>query len=156
MMRKIGLVLATISLLMVMGGLLLNRDKEELRWRQSGVAELTHVVYTDMNEWEASGIEKDGEWKSTSNDPILLSPLLAVADAKQTYLHIEMVTGSDRVQVFWRGQNEGFAEERSKVFNSHSALEIMIDGDVEQIRIDPAEQPGVILTVHQVDVKKYK
>lgn len=156
MMRKIGLVLATICLLMVMGGLLLNRDKEELRWKQSGSVELTHEVHTDMNEWTASGIEKDGEWKSTSNDPILLSPLLAAADAKQTYLHIEMATGSDRVQVFWRGRDEGFAEERSKVFNSHSAMEIMIDGDVEQIRIDPAEQPGVSFTVHQVDVKKYK
>ncbi|MBW7473957.1 hypothetical protein K0T92_04320 [Paenibacillus oenotherae] len=156
MMRKIGLVLATICVLMVMGGLLLNRDKEELRWKQSGSVELTHDVYTNLNEWAASGIEKNGEWISTSNDPILLSPLFALADAKQTYLHMEMVTGSDRVQVFWRGQNEGFAEERSKVFNSDSALEVMIDGDVEQIRIDPAEQPGVSFTVHQVDVKKYE
>lgn len=156
MMRKIGLVIATICLLMVMGGLLLNREKEEVRWRQSGSVELTHDVYTDMNEWTAAGIERDGDWKSTSNDPILLSPLLAAADAKQTYLHIEMVTGSDRVQVFWRGRDEGFAEERSKVFDSHSAMEIMIDGDVEQIRIDPAEQPEVSFTVHQVDVKKYK
>lgn len=156
-MRKIGLVIATISLLMVMGGLLLNRDKEELRWLQSSSGvELTHDVYTDMNEWTASGIVKDGEWKSTSNDPILLSPLLAAVDAKQTYLHIEMATGSDRVQVFWRGRDEGFAEERSKVFDSRSALEIMIDGDVEQIRIDPAELPDVSFTVHQVEVKKYK
>ncbi|MOA00829.1 hypothetical protein D3C78_1202040 [compost metagenome] len=156
MIRKICLVLATLYLLLVMGGLLLNRDKEELRWRQNGSIEQNHDVYTNINEWAAFNIVKDEEWKSTSNDPTLLSPLFTVADAAQTYLHIEMVTRSNQVQVFWRGQNEDFAEERSKVFDSRSAIEMIIDGDVEQIRIDPAEQPGVTFAVHQVDVKKYK
>ncbi|MNZ47552.1 hypothetical protein D3C78_652710 [compost metagenome] len=156
MIRKICLAIATIYLLMVMGGLLLDRDKEELRWKQNGSVEQKHDVYTNIDEWTAYNIAKDEVWKSTSNDPILISPLFTTGEATQTYLHIEMATDSDRVQVFWRGQNEDFAEARSKVFDSHSAFEMIIEDDVEQIRIDPAEQQGVTFTVHQVDVKKYK
>ncbi|WP_337104127.1 hypothetical protein [Paenibacillus sp. YIM B09110] len=156
MIRKICLVLTTICLLMVIGGLLLNRDREEMRWKQNGSIELNHEVYTNMNEWTAYNILKDGDWESTSIDPILISPLFAAADGKKTYLHIKMVTDSDRIQVFWRGRNEDFAEERSKVFDNHSAIELMLEGDVEQIRIDPAEQPGVSFEIHQVDVKRYK
>ncbi|MNC33683.1 hypothetical protein D3C75_820870 [compost metagenome] len=156
MIRKICLVFASIYLLMVLGGLLLDEDKEELRWKQNGKVELQHEVYTNMDEWMAYNITKDEAWKSTSNDPILISPLFSADDAKQTYLHIEMVTDSDRVQVFWRGRNEDFAEERSKVFDSRPSIEMMVEDDVEQIRIDPGEQPGVAFSVQQVDVKKYK
>jgi hypothetical protein len=156
MIRKMCLIAVTIYVLMVMGGLLLDRDKEEVRWKQSGSVELKQDIYTNMEEWIAYNIAKSKAWTSTSNDPIMISPLFAVADAKQTYVHLDLDTQSDRVQVFWRGRNENFAEERSKVFDRHGDIEMMIDEDVEQIRIDPAERPGVTFTLHQVEVKKYK
>jgi hypothetical protein len=143
------------SALVLYSVLFFNIEKEEVAWRQSQVQQLAEVMYERFDEWTAYNIDKSKAWLSTTNDPILIGPSLDTADAKQTYIRVELISSDNQIQLFWRTKDTGFSEEKSKVFTA-GPIEAMVDGDVEQIRIDPAGKPGAIFALNKVQIKKYK
>ncbi|WP_068775061.1 hypothetical protein [Paenibacillus sp. FJAT-26967] len=150
-------VIVLFAALVLYSVFIFDREKGELEWREAQAEKTAEITYTDFENWTAYNISKEGsQWTSTTNDPILIGPTMVTSQAKQTYLRIELsVNGAGEVQVFWRGTGESFSEARSKVF-SGKTIEIMVDGDVEQIRIDPAMKPGVDFAVHRVRIMKYR
>lgn len=150
-------VIALFAVLVLYSVFIFDRDQGELEWRQAQAEKTAEIVYTDFENWTAYNIGKQGsEWTSTTDDPILVGPSLVTSQAKQTYFHIELsVNGEREVQVFWRGAGESFSEAKSKVF-SEKTIEAVVDGDVEQIRIDPAMKPGTGFAMHRVHIMKYR
>lgn len=150
-------VIVLFAALVLYSVFIFDRNRGELEWRQAQTEKTAEFVYTDFEKWTAYNISKEGsEWSSTTNDPILIGPSMETSQAKQTYLGIELsVKGGSEVQVFWRGVGESFSEAKSKVF-SGKTLETVVDGDVEQIRIDPAMKPGASFSMHKVHVMKYR
>ncbi|MFS0838714.1 hypothetical protein [Paenibacillus sp. 1P03SA] len=150
-------VIVLFAALVLYSVFIFDRDRGELEWRQAQAEKTIELVYTDFENWTSYNIGKEGsEWTSTTNDPILIGPSMESSQAKQTYLGIELSINSGReVQVFWRGAGESFSEAKSKVFSGKS-IETVVDGDVEQIRIDPAMKPGVNFVVQKVRIVKYR
>ncbi|MGO4545096.1 hypothetical protein AB4Z29_09880 [Paenibacillus sp. 2TAB23] len=148
------LVFATLVLYSVF---IFDSDKGELEWRQAQAERTAEFLFTNFEDWTAYNISKKGsEWASTTNDPILIGPSMETSQVKQTYFLIELsVNGGREVQVFWRGAGESFSETKSKVY-SGKTIESMVDGDVEQIRIDPTMKPGVDFVMHEVRIEKYR
>lgn len=132
-------------------------DKGELEWRRAQAEIAAEAKYTDFENWTAYNISKDGEeWISMTNDPILIGPSMETSQAKQTYFRIELsVKGNRKVQLFWREAGESFSEAKSKIFSSKT-IELMVDGDIEQFRIDPAMEPGAQFVIHAVRIVKYR
>ncbi len=157
MIRKVLLCIVTVYIMLVMGSLFLfDRDQEEFQWRKHGKIELRHSVFTDSEQWVVYNVAKGTEWESTSNDPILLGPLMTSIEAKSTEIYVELTSKSKHIQVFWRAKNEAFIEARSKLFSSSAQIELVVDQDVEQVRIDPADQLGVKFTIQKLEIRKYE
>ncbi|MVO98215.1 hypothetical protein [Paenibacillus lutrae] len=150
-------VIVLFTALVLYSVLIFDREKGELEWREAQAEKTAEILYTDFENWTAYNISKKGsKWTSSTNDPILIGPSMVTSGAKQTYARIELtINGAGEVQVFWRGTGESFSEAKSKVF-SGKTIEMMVDGDVEQIRIDPAMKPGVDFIVHRVLIMKYR
>ncbi|GGD97588.1 hypothetical protein [Paenibacillus nasutitermitis] len=148
------LVFATLVLYSVF---IFDRDRGEQEWRQAQAERTAEFVFTNFEDWTVYNIsKKESEWTSTTNDPILIGPSMEISQAKQTYFRIQLsVNGEREVQVFWRGAGESFSEAKSKVF-SGKTIESMVDGDVEQLRIDPAMKPGADFIMQEVRIEKYR
>lgn len=148
-------IVALYTLLTLFSIFFFDRDKEEIKWKLAQWNLINELTFTHFDNWTLYNMNLTKPWVSTTNDPIMISPTIEGPFAKHTYINIQLTTASNQVQLFWKGKDEPFAEDRSKVFKSDKAIEIVVDGDVEQIRIDPAERPGLTFTIHQVQVKKY-
>lgn len=133
-----------------------DKDKEEVKWKLAQLSLIEELSFSKFDDWTLYNLfQQRTPWVSTTNDPIMMSPILEGKSAKQTYIRVQLTTASNQVQVFWKRKDEPFTEERSRVFKSGKTIELVVEGDVDQIRIDPAERPGLTLTVHQVQIKKY-
>lgn len=150
-------IIVLFAALVLYSVFIFDHDKGELEWRQAQGEVIAESEYIDFDNWTIQNISKDEDgWTSMTNDPILIGPSMETSQAKQTYIHIELsVKGDHNVQVFWREAGQSFSETKSKVF-SGKTIEFMVDGDMEQIRIDPAMESGVQFTIHAVRIAKYR
>jgi len=158
MIFKLLKLSAIVYVTVIVGCLLFfDRDQEQLKWQLDKANSLSKQSITDFQSWTMFNVQKnDSSLISTSNDPFIISPDWMHSGAKKTYIKIDMETTDKLIQVFWKKNDQQFSEDKSKVFREGESVELLIEEDISQIRIDPAGSINQAFKILKVEVEKYQ
>jgi hypothetical protein len=158
MIRKMFFGCALLYALLIMYSLFVfDRNLEEIQWKLQKYEFLNHVSFENIDNWTFYNIRREGnQWTSTTNDPIVISPEIIGIGSKYTLVSIEMKSSDKKIQVFWKAGEQAFSEERSQVFTNAQSIVMLIDSDLDQIRIDPAGAENHTFHISKINVKKYR
>ncbi|KIL38724.1 hypothetical protein SD70_24660 [Gordoniibacillus kamchatkensis] len=152
--KSYSILIILLFIIVMYSILFFNINNEDIKWQLKDATIVAESQFDTFQEWKKSNIKNENEELiSTNNDPFIISPSIKNYKTKKALIELDVKTDSSTVQIFYKKANEPqFTEEKSKVLKTNS-LKAIIDGDFDQIRIDPTEKKGSHFKIIHVDIK---